>query len=767
MRNRYVVQVVPEENQPERVVVSSVPSVSASPLRVESLAVASPPSQPPVWSGQAIDVEKEERLKQERVKQVFQEETFKTVQEQVLIHKPRTSRRRLESNSPVREDAFRRHLHKPAESERIERLYRQRQEIDNPKKPRVGSVIDFGRVFNFAKTGWLVRGTIVVFAVIILLSGALFGTTFYVKADLGATQREVASLLTDLNENRLTSAKERLGALKVKKNRYERLYSGIRPAFRFVQGKEKATHVDQIFEITNSGLHIIETGLDSYSVIELGYRQFLGQEEGKSVETFSEVAGRLEVLFTELSSLQAKIARLENPYQIGAINDLRTNLNARVPRLRKYFLSAQQLTYVLPEILGDGGGKRQYLVLLQNNAELRPTGGFIGSFAIITVENGKFIDFRVEDVYEADGQLNGYVAPPKEITQYLGEAQWFLRDVNWSPDFPTVAAQAAWFLDKELGIKPDGVIGINLAVVQKLLDVTGPVNLVDYNEIITKDNLYERAQQHAELNFFPGSTQKRDFLSAVASALFDRLTREDSSKMLIIKSLVESADESELIVSINQDQARDALANLGWDGSLHTPDCPAVFSERTCVVDTVMQVEANVGVNKANQFIERSINHQVKLNGSMANHDRTIVLRNTADSNAWPEGSYKSYFRLFVTKGARLDSVTINGNVVDLGGVSVAEELDKTVFGFLINVPIKSTYEVRMAYSVAISPEQALTYALFEQKQPGAGLGPMETHITVEDRQVSAVAPEPEITGRTMSFSSNRRQHQFIAVETR
>ncbi|KKR64773.1 MAG: hypothetical protein UU06_C0042G0005, partial [Parcubacteria group bacterium GW2011_GWB1_40_5] len=80
----------------------------------------------------------------------------------------------------------------------------------------------------------------------------------------------------------------------------------------------------------------------------------------------------------------AKVNRLGNPYKLAVIDEMTQGLNERIPRMRKYFLSAQQLSYVLPEILGEGGKKRQYLVLLQNNAELRPTGGFIGVTFVVS-----------------------------------------------------------------------------------------------------------------------------------------------------------------------------------------------------------------------------------------------------------------------------------------------------------------------------------------------------------------------------------------------
>lgn len=100
--------------------------------------------------------------------------------------------------------------------------------------------------------------------------------------------------------------------------------------------------------------------------------------------------------------------------------------------------------------------RQTILVLLQNNMELRPTGGFIGSYALLNFFQGKLVDFEVYDVYEADGQLRGHAEPPADLKQYLGEDGWYLRDANWSPLFPKPRFRRLGFLEKEMGKKWTG-----------------------------------------------------------------------------------------------------------------------------------------------------------------------------------------------------------------------------------------------------------------------------------------------------------------------
>ncbi|MCD8484898.1 DUF4012 domain-containing protein [Candidatus Woesebacteria bacterium] len=704
--------------------------------------------------------------RQSHVQGLFQEAQLNDAREEhPHVEQPAVTRRRQrEILRSTREQAFQEQLQNTTVPKtKIEQFYQSQPDYapTQPASPRKQNSWKQS-ILRSLRIG---RRVTVGMVLILVLVGSVAGAAFAVRADLHDTKVQVQGLVSDMETGQIRSAKERVEILRRKQARYTTVYRWSRGVLPVVLGEQKTTHLDKLLSISDSGLYVIENGFETYDLMQTGYQQFLGEDSGDAITTLTQVSGELEAVFTDLSSLQAELQGLDNPFGIAVLDEVRREVSSSFPELRRAVLAAQQMSYALPELLGEDG-KKQYLVLLQNNEELRPTGGFIGSFAILTVEKGRFVDFRVEDVYEADGQLQGYVTPPEEIVQYLGEAQWYLRDVNWDPDFPTVADQAGWFLNKEINIQPDGVIGINLHVAQKLLEVTGPVQLVDYDEVITKDNLYERAEMHSEINFFPGSTQKRDFLSAVANQLFDKLMNsEDTNTLAVMEALYESAEESQLLVSVDAPQARTAFQNLGWTGAVLSPNCPSPFNEDVCFVDTVMQVEANVGVNKANQYIEREIAHHTIVGKEQVKHERSMTFTNTADSNAWPEGAYKNYLRLFVPANASLNTVTIDGTVLDASAVRVIDEGDKESFGFLVNVPIRSTVTVEVEYTVPVPADQRQVYALFEQKQSGTADDEVVHTVEVLGRSVLTVAPEPVIEGRTMEFVSDRTTHQFMAVE--
>src|SRR5258706_13230411 len=132
--------------------------------------------------------------------------------------------------------------------------------------------------------------------------------------------------------------------------------------------------------------------------------------------------------------------------------------------------------------------------------ELRPGGGFIGSYGLLTVDKGKIISFSIHNVSEADDQLKGHIEPPFQIRRYLNQQHWHLRDSNFDVDFLKDASQVAYFLQLETGQQIDGVIGLDLSFVKLVIQALGNVTVPEYAETITSDNFFQAAQSHAIKN---------------------------------------------------------------------------------------------------------------------------------------------------------------------------------------------------------------------------------------------------------------------------
>ncbi len=444
--------------------------------------------------------------------------------------------------------------------------------------------------------------------------------------------------------------------------------------------------------IANRGSKLGEDGLEVYTKASLFAQRFFDDQAYDLQKLSTDLALDLEKLYTNISFLETEAGNV--PF----LNTQFAKNLTQIKEVKRYLAGSQKLVANLPDLLGDTVTKR-YLVLLQNNMELRPTGGFIGSFAIISFEKGKLGDFSVMDVYSADGQLKGHVEPPAPIKNYLGEANWFLRDSNWDPDFATSAARAEWFLDKELDRSVDGVVAIDLEFVKKILQITGPIKLADFNQTIDTKNFYEKIQYQVENDFFPGSTQKKDLLSALAQELLTEVKTIDSKNYPeFAKAALAAFEGKDIQVFTHNTSVNAILEELNWTGGVKTD------SDLWGGV-----VEANLGVNKANYFVKRKMAMNTVITGTEAVNYLTLTLINTAPANNTLKGRYKAYVRVLAPLTATFD-----------GTYELTKLPDRQEAGLLVEVGPEETKEIKVSWKVPIS--QLLNQSevsLHWRKQPG------------------------------------------------
>ncbi len=522
--------------------------------------------------------------------------------------------------------------------------------------------------------------------------------------------------------------------------------------------------------LSQASLHLCQSAEAAMSAAQI----ILGKNTGDALslisESQAETTRAYELLSLASASLQEKRPNLDH-FPLNSLGVYYRQLETEIPRLRSLVSTTRNLISSLPTIIGANNQKRTYLVLLQNNAELRPTGGFIGSFALLTFQNAKLLDFLVEDVYTADGQLKGHVEPPFIIKKHLGEATWYLRDVNWDPDFPTTARQAEWFLQKELGKAVDGTIGINLFVAKNLLRALGEIPLPDYNETITADNLFDRAEFHSEIDFFPGSTQKKDFLASLTRQLYARFQSLNSQDLIkLIQAINQSLIQKQITFSFSDSQLTNSLVDLNWDGQIENVlPCPPSTS---CFSDYLALIESNMGVNKANFFVSRRINHEIKIfkeNNLQAT--TTVHYTNTSSADAWPGGAYKNYLRLYVPEGSELKAITVDNNEFPLDEVDISVEHQKTVFGFLVNVPIKSQLTIQIVYKLPgkiTFPKTGgpTTYLLLVQKQSGTEADPFTFNLVFPAYfKPVKTTPATDLMPQSLNFILDLSQDRLFSID--
>lgn len=405
-----------------------------------------------------------------------------------------------------------------------------------------------------------------------------------------------------------------------------------------------------------------------------------------------------------------------------------------------------------PGVLGIGKDV-SYLVLFQNNMELRSGGGFIGSYGILKLHNGAIKKFSIHDVYDADGQLKGHVEPPFAIRRYIPIVHLYLRDSNFDPDFTVNAKTAALLLSQETGEQVNGVIGVDLTALKTLLAGVGSVYVPSYSETVTKDNFFTLTEQHAEKGFFPGSTQKKEFLQAFAQALFAKLQQKKQINVsLLLSGAVSVLYGKDVTIAFGDPAMQQPFSLGGLSNTLidKRPNSPTIFN------DFLGIVEANLGVNKVNAFVTRSVSHHVTIDKNGDAVEKVIVSFTNNSDGVWPGGVYKNYLRFLLPQSATVENISIDNvtqqivsavitpkiyeakSFVAPKGLEVDKqtEADKSVYGMLITVPEKKTMEIEINYVVPrvfLLTDQKQTYNLFVWKQAGVDAYPYDFSLTIPD----------------------------------
>lgn len=436
----------------------------------------------------------------------------------------------------------------------------------------------------------------------------------------------------------------------------------------------------------------------------------LGEGEYNLKETQEKIVSNLSYMETTLSFIESEAKNYPNLYK-----------RADFTQIKKLITNAGKFAQSLPDLLGVDKTKT-YLVLFQNNMELRPTGGFIGSFALVSFGSGKLDEVSVQDVYSADGQLKGHVEPPQPIKKYLNQANWFLRDSNWDPNFPVSAERAEWFLDKEIDIPVDGVIAIDLNVIKDILEAIGPIYLSDYQTSVTYDNFYEKTQSEADRNFFPGSTKKANFITALAKEMTNTLVlNKDESKVKLAKIIYNNLEARHIQIFLHNNLAKEAITDLNWDGAFNYPSCSG-----NCFSDLLSLVEANLGVNKSNYYIERKYNVSVDLGEGIIKKNLSITYKNNADLAMGNSGVYKTYLRLVVPLNSVIEFIKVGDNLLqpDIETVAGRKEM-----GFYFELLPGQTKTVNISWQAvqSLSLNRAGEYLMYIRKQAGISAEPITT----------------------------------------
>ncbi|HLD92550.1 MAG TPA: DUF4012 domain-containing protein [Patescibacteria group bacterium] len=477
----------------------------------------------------------------------------------------------------------------------------------------------------------------------------------------------------------------------------------------------------------------------------------LGSEIYVLEDYTDKISANLDKVYTDINFLQSDIEEQQGVAG-KEINGFLVSQNVNISDIKQKIYYLKKIVSRSSELLGWEKSKK-YLILFQNNMELRPTGGFIGSFALITLDKGRMTEMVVNDVYSADGQLKGHIDPPEPIRKYLGEANWYFRDSNWDPDFKISAEKAKWFIDKEIDQKVDGVISIDLYLIKSLLKITGPINLVDFNKTITSDNLYDTTQSEVENEFFAGSIKKASFLTSLSRNLLQELKNLPKGKYTaFFKEIYKNLEERHIQIYLDDLNSQEAITGLNYSGQIKMQtDC-----NLRCFEDSYALIDANLGVNKSNLFIKRSQELSLNLSKNSIHHELFINYQNIAGQSLGASGIYKNYARLILPQGVTIKGVRAyqtDGSYTNLDYDIVDFESRKDL-GFYFEVSPGVINKIQIVWN---SPTDKLfeggEYRINIRKQSGAEADPLSVKVSYQDLALTGDGPSLYNTDLAKDFN--------------
>ncbi len=392
---------------------------------------------------------------------------------------------------------------------------------------------------------------------------------------------------------------------------------------------------------------------------------------------------------------------------IGAQNTL-TQVNDYAPDIKKALV-------VIPELLGVGGVEKRYMIIMQNDKEMRATGGFWTYLATFKVNNAllnsdftSYNSYYVDDVLNTIDAYHTFPKVPPTYETHLKVERMFARDANVSPDLPTSIDQFLEFWNLAKPLAPgqfkdiDGFVVINTRVLEELLEITGPATVNGFT--YTKDNVVLELEKLASL------------------ALAEQVNRKKVLGDLMERMLVNVFESDKNLWPKLVDKGFNLMARKHVAAYVVDPEAQALLEKHNFAGRIVDPVEGdyvfvndtNLGGDKTNWFTTKEVNHKLEqVNGKWK---RTVTVNFTYKQPSAEFAPfvkrYRSWIRIYTPLGSELIKMTGSDDAAGTG-----EERNKTYFHGFVTLGPDETKTLTLEYYVPDSVVKDGVYKLYIQKQ--------------------------------------------------
>ncbi|MEX0870062.1 MAG: DUF4012 domain-containing protein [Candidatus Spechtbacterales bacterium] len=334
--------------------------------------------------------------------------------------------------------------------------------------------------------------------------------------------------------------------------------------------------------------------------------------------------------------------------------------------IENYFNEALSHLDVALSFLGHHEPKN-YMLIFQNSSELRPTGGFIGTYGLLRINKGNKEELFIDGIYNPDGQLtdnNILIVPPRPL-QYA-TPNWGVRDANWFLDFPTSAEKIIDIYKKTGGppsgetdnfeggdFETHGVIALNINMLTRLLELTGPIDMPEYGVELNSENWLPLVQQEVEEDYDRELNRPKQILADLAPMLIEKLTENDN-KLGLLEFIFRGLEQKDILVYSRDSEVQEIVLNENWGGELPEPS-----SSDNAVEDYLAVAISNIGGWKTDLYTDTEVDTTTEFKEDGEIIRRVMIARRHNGGNTpytWYNEPNRGYIKFYVPPGSELIS---------------------------------------------------------------------------------------------------------------
>ncbi len=393
------------------------------------------------------------------------------------------------------------------------------------------------------------------------------------------------------------------------------------------------------------------------------------------LSTMQELAPAVAEASSVLTTNRDKIMAIDSDALVGPLRAPANDLKEKIGDAQAAASSASKAMQLAPSMLGSDG-ERTYLLIFQNNAEVRSTGGLPGAFAILTAEKGKISIGRQGSAVDIPQFDEPVVKLTKDERNLYGQlmAKDF-RDTNFTPDFPRTAEIARTMVKDKLDISVSGVLSVDPVALGYLLKGTGPLKaaagttLTSANAVdILLNDVYARYEDPVEQDAFFADSAKR---------IFEAVTRGVGDSRTSLKQLAKSSDEHRILLWSAKKAEQKILQPTQVSGAFpgKRTTHPHVGLYMTDATESKMQYYLDT----------KTVVRSLRCNSQgVQTLEMTSTFRSTAPADAGelpnyitgagvriPKGTMMLDTRFFAPSGGAITDFTVNGKRRNNNGVSL------------------------------------------------------------------------------------------------